>query len=261
MRFFGMAERAAMEKAEVEIEPFLDHERAWYDASIKAMDVEIARLFETLERLELADDTLVVFTADHGEEFLEHDRHFHGFGVYGEMTGVPLIMRWPRGIAGGRVVDDTVESIDILPTLAELAGLEAPETAQGDSLVPLIVEQPDREWRPKPAFTERITQPSMADGMPDSVDSRAVVSGEWKLIHNIRRPDGWPEYELYNHLEDPLDAINIAEAHPEVVERLGELLENWHRHAAADQLPSDEESTRELPAEELEQLRALGYLG
>ncbi|MFQ5348953.1 MAG: sulfatase [Thermoanaerobaculia bacterium] len=260
MQVFGMPERAAMERAGVEIEPYLEHERAWYDGSIKAMDLEIARLLETLDRLGLAEDTLIVFTADHGEEFLEHDRHFHGFSVYGEMTGVPLIAHWPGGVSGGRVISETVETIDILPTLAELAGLSVPETAQGDSLAPLLLETAS-EWRPRPAFIERYTQPSVLDEAPDTVDSRAVVSGRWKLIHNVRRPEGWPEFELYDHLEDPLDQRNLAEAHSEVVERLAELLENWHRHVAGDQLPSDEEAARDLPAEELEQLRALGYLG
>jgi arylsulfatase A-like enzyme len=259
MRLFGMPERSEMEEAGVEIEPYLEHERAWYDGSIRAMDVELKRLFETLERLGLADDTLIVFTADHGEEFLEHDRHFHGFGVYGEMTGVPLIVRWPGRVAAGRVVADTVESVDILPTLAELAGLPVPETAQGDSLLPLVDPDAEGEWRPRPAFTERILQPSMSETR-GGVDSRAVVSDRWKLIHNFRRPDSWPEFELYDHLDDPLDQNNVAEANPDVVERLAKLLANWHAHASGDQLPSDEEAIRELPAAELEQLRALGYI-
>jgi arylsulfatase A-like enzyme len=261
MQVFGMPQRGEMETAGVEIEPYLDHERAWYDGSIKAMDVELSRLLETLDRLGLADDTLLVFTADHGEEFLEHDRHFHGFGVYGEMTGVPLLMRWPARVAQGRVVAETVESVDILPTLAELAGLPSPATAQGDSLVPLLASDAPGEWRPRPAFTERYVQPSMAGQMPDSVDSRAVINGRWKLIQNLDRPEGWPEFELYDHDQDPLDQNDVAADHPEVVERLAELLRNWHRHVAEDQLPSDEEAARELPAEELEQLKALGYIG
>jgi arylsulfatase A-like enzyme len=260
MRIFGMPERAAMEQAGVDIEPYLEHEKAWYDGSILAMDVEIARLLEVLARLGLSEDTLVVFTSDHGEEFLEHDRHFHGFGLYGEMTDVPLIMYWPGRIAS-RPVEQTVETVDILPTVAELAGLEIPETAQGDSLVPLFSTAPDgaeQRWRPRPAFSERITQPSMMT--KDVVDSRAVVSDGWKLIHNTRAPGGWPEFELYDHQADPLNRVNVADKNPEAVERLRALLDSWQQQVIAEKLPDADEAESSLSAEELQQLRALGYI-
>ena len=69
--------------------------RTGYDGSIRGMDAELGRLVESLRELGLEDDTLVVFTSDHGEEFLEHGRPIHGQSVYAELTDVPLVVRWP----------------------------------------------------------------------------------------------------------------------------------------------------------------------
>jgi arylsulfatase A-like enzyme len=259
MRIFGMPDRRAMEAAEIDIDAYLGHEKAWYDGSILAMDYEIERLLETLDRLGLAERTLIAFTSDHGEEFLEHGRHFHGFGLYGEMTGIPLILHWPGRLAS-EPVEETVESVDILPTLAELAGLEIPETAQGDSLTPLFDGGTEARWRSRPAFSERIGQPSMADLPGAGHDSRAVIHDGWKLIHNLDPPAGTPEFELYDHRSDPLDQNDVSSEHPEIVERLHDLLSSWHEQATAMALPAGDEAVEGLGAEELEQLRALGYL-
>ena len=61
-----------------------------------------------------------MFLSDHGEEFLEHGRMFHGQTVYGELTQTPLIVRWPAGLPKGRVVDEVVQTIDVMPTLLEI---------------------------------------------------------------------------------------------------------------------------------------------
>ena len=99
---------------------------------------EIARLSERLEDLGLANRTLMVFTSDHGEEFLEHGRHFHGNTSYGDMTNVPLIVWGADWVPPGTVVEQTVQSLDLYPTLLELCGLPVPDGVQGQSLVPLI---------------------------------------------------------------------------------------------------------------------------
>src|SRR4030095_5313583 len=86
----------------------------------------------------LPERLLVPFTSDHGEEFLEHGAMFHGQSVYGELTRVPLVLWGPGRVPAGAVVEETVESVDIMPTLLELAGLAPPPGVQGRSLVPLL---------------------------------------------------------------------------------------------------------------------------
>ncbi|MGH9334086.1 MAG: sulfatase, partial [Vicinamibacteria bacterium] len=167
--------REELEEAGLDPARFVEREVDWYDGSIRAMDAELGRLLETLHRLGLADETLIAFIADHGEEFLEHGRHWHGSTVYGEMTNVPLVLWAPGRIPAGTVVTELVQSIDLMPTLLELSGLEPPEAAQGQSLLPLLTGNRER-FRSRPAFSERFRQ---ADDR-DTANAIAVVAEGFK---------------------------------------------------------------------------------
>ena len=263
MKGRGMPTREEMEQAGVDIEPYLAYEHDWYDGSIRGMDAEIGRVMEKLGQLGLVDKTLVAFISDHGEEFLEHGRHWHGNTVYGEMTNVPLILSWPGKLPAGTVVEETVQSIDLMPTLLELSHLPVPQTLQGQSLLPLLAEEGDQtreRWQSRPAFSERVRQGNRSATAETEVDSFAIVTEGWKLIHNVRKPDDFPEYELFDHHNDPLNLKDLAPENPEVVERLSQQLEQWHEQALAARLPSDDEFKGGLSAQELERLRSLGYI-
>jgi len=110
--------------------------RALYDASVRYMDDVVAHFFAELERLGLADETVVVFTSDHGEEFLEHGRLVHT-QPYPESLRIPLVVVLPD-LARGRRVQTIAETIDFLPTLAELAGVEPPPALSGESLAGVL---------------------------------------------------------------------------------------------------------------------------
>ena len=260
MRGRGMPTRGEMEEAGVEIDPYVAYEHDWYDGSIRGMDAEIGRLMEKLSQLGLARKTLVAFISDHGEEFLEHGQHWHGNSVYGEMTNVPLILHWPGTLPAGKVVEETVQSIDLMPTLLELSGISPPEASQGRSLVPLLVEESPEPWQSRPAFSERVRQGNRVANADTEVDSFAIVTDGWKLIHNVKKPDDFPEYELFDHSHDPLNLKDVAQENPEVVERLSQQLEQWHEQALAARLPSDDEATSSMSVKELERLRSLGYI-
>jgi hypothetical protein len=92
------------------------------------------------------------------------------------------------------------------------------------------------------------------------VDAFSIIEGEWKLVRNVERPKDLPEFELYHHETDPLDQKNVASEHPEIVERMAQQLEAWHKWALEKKLPSDGEAESELSAEELQRLRSLGYV-
>ena len=133
-----MPSRDDLVRAGLDPEAYVDYERAWYDGAIRGMDVEDARLLEGLRNLKLDRRTLVVYTADHGEEFLEHGKMFHGQSTYGELANVPLIFWRPGTIPAGAVVEQTVQAIDLMPTLLEMSQLPVPKSVQGHSLVPLL---------------------------------------------------------------------------------------------------------------------------
>ena len=255
--FHGLPTAEELDKAGVSREDYLAATRAWYDASIRAMDVEVGRLFERLEELGIADDVLFAFVADHGEEFLEHGRSWHGESIYGDMINVPMFLRWPGVVPAGLVVERTTQSIDLLPTLLDLARVPVPAEAQGHSLVPLLAtpEDPAAYGRGRAAAFSEIS----ADDEYGVPEAYAVVHEGWKLIWNVELHDERPELELFDHAADPLNLVNLATERPEKVEELKSLIERWRSDAEAARI-TDEGLAEELSPEELEELRALGYV-
>jgi arylsulfatase A-like enzyme len=253
--------QAQMDSTDVDQELFIQHEHDWYDGSILGMDTEIARLMEGLEELGIADETLFIFISDHGEEFLEHGNHFHGNNAYGEMVNVPLIMWWP-GVLPPTRVNRTTESLDMLPTVLELAGIEVPEAAQGQSLLPLIVDPDgvdDFGAIRRAAFSERVQPPGIPN-MGLGHDQYSIVLDGWKLVKNENHPDDWPEYELYDHEADPINLHDVADEHPDVVTRLAAELDTWREYALSLRPPPDTEAIEGLSQEEIARLRSLGYI-
>ena len=258
----GLPTTSELEKTGIDPEAFVAHEHDWYDGSIRGVDAEVARIMERLEELGIADDTLIVFLSDHGEEFLEHGSHFHGRHIYGELVNVPLAFHWPSGVPAGIVRDETVQLLDMAATVLELAGIPVPGTMQGQSLVPLMSASGETAaFRTRPAISEYKAPPSEPIGR-GRVDAFSIVLDGWKLVHNVRAPDGVevPELELYDHRADPLNQKNVAKENPEIVERLAAQLDGWHKRALENQLATDDAVTDSVSSEELEKLRSLGYV-
>ena len=251
-----MATREELARAGVDVPRFVEREIDWYDGSILAVDGEIGRVFEKLRDLGIENETVVGFISDHGEEFLDHGMHFNGNSLYGEMTNVPLILWGPGRVPAGKIVEETVQSIDLAPTLLAFGGLTAPTTMQGQSLLPLL--EKEGRWRRRPAVSERNRSAAIRD--PQTANGVAIVWDGWKLIQNAERPADRPEYELFDHRKDPLNLVNLAEEHPGKVEELSKLLDSWRLWVANQRLPTDADLTEGMSGEELERLRSLGYV-
>ena len=264
----GMATRDEMIKAGVDPAAYIAHDKDWYDSAIRGLDVELARLVERLQGAGLDRSTAIVFLSDHGEEFHEHGRMWHGQSNYGEMVRVPLVVRWPDGVPANRIVEEPVQLIDVMPTLLEFSQLQHPEGQQGQSLATLIGRPAaDRApgsvsasdgWRQRPVIVEK--QPMGQPGHPAMTESYAIIEGGWKLIHNRVRPPERPEFELFDAVRDPLDQVNLADEHPEIVRRLAKAITGWHTMAVAARLKPDSEATGNMTPEQLQRLRSLGYV-
>jgi arylsulfatase A-like enzyme len=146
-----------------------------------------------------------------------------------------------------------------MPTLLELSGLQPPAGMQGRSLVPLLNRKaagPVPGWTERPTITEKLLS---KDEHHDS-ESFAIVAGGWKLVHNAVRTPGMPEFELYDFATDPLDRHDLSSRQPDVVRKLSAELARWRRKAEAERVKPDAEAARALSSDELERLRALGYV-
>ncbi len=117
-----------------------------YDECIRFADDNFARILASLKESGLDANTLVIFTSDHGEGFLQHlGGIWHGYEPYDELAGVPLVMYWPKGIVKGHAVDANVQGIDLPPTLFEILGLPALDQFQGTSLLPFLRGESPKE--------------------------------------------------------------------------------------------------------------------
>lgn len=240
-------------------------ESDWYDASIRAMDAELERLFERLRGDGREGETLVVLLSDHGTEFFEHGGMWHGHTLYGELTDVPLVASWPGRIAPGRAIDEIVQTIDVAPTLLGLAGLPVPAATQGQSLAPFLRVDARPEtggewpgWRRRPAVAERAPTDPGDTTPPKNLLCDALLDERWKLIRN--RSAGPVEFELYDWRKDPLHQHDVAGDHPDVVARMSAELAAWRTRVESQKLPADSAVEGAMSAEELQQLRSLGYI-
>ena len=258
-----------LEKAGIGREEWLQYEKDWYDGSIRGMDAEIGRIRESLDQLGLGGKVMFAFIADHGEEFHEHGRMFHGQNAYGELANVPLVLHLPGTIPANTKITETVRSIDLMPTLLDLSGLEIPENAQGQSLLPLLAaargdsasderarKAAELGWIKRPAVIEKLKGGGTALGQ---AVSRGLVLDGWKLLHHVEGAEDRPEFELFNHRQDPLDLNDVAAQHPQIVENLKAELKTWREMVERAKLPEGD-SVEGPPSEEIERLRTLGYI-
>jgi arylsulfatase A-like enzyme len=256
----GMATREEMLAAGIDPASYLAYDQDWYDSAIRGLDAELARLVERLRMAGVDRDTLIVLISDHGEEFQDHGRMWHGQSVYGEMVHVPMIVRWPARVPAGARVDEPVQLVDVMPTLLGLSGLREPSGLHGQSLEPLLKIRDSHAgaWKRRPVIVEKL--PLDGADYPDALEATGIIDGDWKLIHNRKRPAERPEFELFDAKRDPFDQTNLAAANPETVQRLAKALDGWRTMAEAARLKPDTESTSGLSPEQLQRLRSLGYV-
>jgi arylsulfatase A-like enzyme len=205
-----------------------------YDGEIAYTDVQVGRVFDALDELGLSDNTVVVLTADHGEEFREHGDWGHGITLFKEVVHVPLIVHTPRQTAGQRV-KQVVRTIDIAPTMLTLAGVSVPETMRGEDLTRAAAR---------------------ADASAVSVCPRVGLSSiqtdTWKLI---RAKDG--RASLYDLTADPNEHDDVAEEQPAIAK---DLLARLHQSVGVPGHGYGDERITGVDPATRQQLEALGYL-
>ncbi len=166
-----------------------------YYAAISFVDAQIGRVLDTVDRLGLRENTLIVFWSDHGYHLGEHGLWMK-MSCFEESARVPLIIVPPASKSAGQVCARTVELLDMYPTLADFAGLAAPKDLQGASLRPLL-ENPTSAWA-RAAYTQ-----VQRGGFPGhSVRTERWRYTEWDL--------GTKGAELYDHDADPQELHNLA---------------------------------------------------
>jgi arylsulfatase A-like enzyme/Flp pilus assembly protein TadD len=216
-----------------------------YNGEIAYADSRLGYLFDHLRRIGALDRTLIVMAADHGEGLGEHNELTHAVLAYGATVHVPLIIRPPAGVApAGTVVDTRVGTVDIVPTILDLLGLDPPASVQGRSLVPTW--QTRDAPPPHPLQYAENLSPSLTHGWGEL---RVLFDGDLKYIHG-------PRPELYDLANDPGELHDLSADRPEDVGRLQRELSDLLKQISVD----GASTAIDLNAEDRARLEALGYL-
>lgn len=232
---------------------FTDRDRqrlaALYDGEVSYHDRELGKFIDRLKQLGLWENTLFVITADHGEEFYDHQSYGHGHTLYEELLHVPLIFRFPAGIPKGTRIDSVATTVDIGPTLMDAVGLPAPPTFEGQTLWGTMRGQP----RPGPmvAFSDFLD------------DRRAITGSHYKLILKGINAE---YYDLARdpHEQNKLDSSRMPVASRYLRMLIGQFLgatnrAKWLEAEQGRPVNRFGAQTTNVDQEMRQQIRALGY--
>jgi arylsulfatase A-like enzyme len=210
-----------------------------YDAEIRSMDDSFGLLMAYLQKKKLYDNTLIIFTSDHGEEFGEHGSWaIHSHTLFNDQLHVPLIIKLPGSAPAPGKVDYLVRSIDVLPTVMDLLGEKAAAGMEGTSLVPLMKGRPPK--KPVLAISQRDMQTTYDPAY------WSVMTRKWKLYDN----------RLYNLLQDPGEMKDVSAANPDLKKELENYALRYLKRKKTKFPPKKITLDRDLK----EKLKTLGYL-
>jgi hypothetical protein len=211
-----------------------------YEGEVAYTDQQLGRLFDAVAKKSAPENTIIAVLSDHGESFSEHGEYAHGVFLYDTTLRIPFLIAGP-GVPTNLRVKQQARTIDLLPTLLDLLGGKASPDVQGASL--------------KPAFTgKEVAAGSYSETMFPKLnlgwaELRSIRTQRWKYIRA-------PRPELYDLLQDPGEASNVAASHPVEVKQLEAQLS-----AVTGSGDSEKVEPSAVDSRTLQQLRSLGYLG
>jgi arylsulfatase A-like enzyme len=232
-----------MEQSGPHWDKLLNNLIARYDASILFLDEHIGELWAYIEKLHLQDKTLLIITADHGDEHKEHGKLFHGHNLYEETIHVPLIFYHSNALPQGKVITQLVGHIDIMPTILDMLNLSVDKEMKGLSLLPIIRDQ---------------SQPLSRDFiLSQANDKVAIMNDKWKCIANLDDSQNIKGVEFYDLVNDPRELHNLAQEEIDIKEIIHAKLLDYLKHAKSRKL---EMKIDNITPELRKRLKALGYI-
>jgi arylsulfatase A-like enzyme len=178
-------------------QPTVEGRRLLYDGEIRQNDHHFGRFLEHLEAMGLREDTVILFVSDHGEHLGERQWWRHHPPAFIQVVRIPLIVSYPRGLTRPRTVRHPVQLMDVMPTVLELAGIDARALPmQGDSLVPLLQGQDGAYWAERVTLAEEVTRYKAVDD--PNVWSSVFFQG-WHFLESELVPD----MQIFNYERDP----------------------------------------------------------
>ena len=240
-----------------------------YNATIREVDERVKKVIEAIRKRDILDNTLVIITSDHGEEFWEHNGSSHGKKLYEEELRVPLMLLLPHELdVSKRIVKNRVCLLDISPTILDLLQIPPLNKAHGISLLPLIKYGKSEERK---FYFEANKWGNMLGVLDEDYKyifnklppiEKRIFTSKW-LYFPLGGLLRYSKNELYNLEKDPAEQNNIIEEEPGLAQRMkNDLVEQFLRRFPEYYrvYPEFEDTIKPLDEKTIEKLRALGYV-
>jgi len=231
-----------------------------YDAEIRQLDDQVESIINKLKELGILYKTILIITADHGEEFLEHENIGHASttlaaSLYDECIRIPLIFWNPRVLPQGKTIYRQIQNIDIMPTIFSLLNLEMDIPVDGKSLLPLIQNRQSGPLR-KYAFSDTTPGGFQSTEEQEKGRIRSIRTKDWKLIHYYT--PGKEYYLLFNLKKDSLEGKNVFKKQQQIVQNLIFQLRKWTFTCLTKKswfkIKGEEEKVEKIPKELLDKV-------
>jgi uncharacterized protein (TIRG00374 family) len=223
-----------------------------YRGEIQYLDRHLAKLWEKLRASGTWDDTLILLTSDHGEEFDEHGGFWHGTTLYDEQLHVPLLVKWPKGAVPGAPPADPklARQMDIAPTILAATGTPIPAAMRGQDLAARYAGAPPADPGQHTLLAETDLEGNVL---------KALRGMDWKFIEaNEGNPRGLPAEQLFEVSADPQEKKDLRSARPEIAERMRNDTDAEVELAKSRAVQGGTDAV--LTEADKERLRALGYI-
>jgi len=222
-----------------------------YDSEIAFTDEHIGKLINELKKQGMYDNSVIIITADHGEEFMERGWIGHSITLHQELIRVPLIMKFP-GLEA-RKINTPVSLIDIMPTICSYLGIQIPNGLDGQA----INIKTGSSMIKRPVFSETFNPQVHREGPIEPIAFRSVVLGNMKLIYDEKKNLAF----IYDLSKDPYEQYNLADAKQEEHVKLKALLSEWINYVEKKRIKGPQQDVNDLfTPEQREQLKSMGYL-
>lgn len=227
-----------------------------YDGEINFLDTELGKFFGYLKEKKLYEDLVIVIVSDHGEQFMEHGNERHGFKLYNEEVHVPLFLKTGRKEDKGRVIKETVSTVDILPTLLARLGKKAPQDLSGVSLMD------EKAISSRKGILSEIRRVYDMKSVTDSPGNRLVMEVEYDQSNPdpMKSLESWVTPKVVGLFQSRQEYACMHPVQNKGVEaRLRGTFDELHTRAV-NVLVAPIAPGEEIKDETLEQLKSLGYL-
>lgn len=230
-----------------------------YDGAIKYFDYNFGKIIDNLRKLGILNNTIIILTADHGEEFWEHGGFAHGHTLYNEVLQVPLIIDYSSHLPSKRI-ESYVQLLDLFPTILDIAGIQNDFEFRGNDLIPSVLSNKD------------INREIFFEGILYGAEKKGILKDGWKLIDNTglkyddtfdpigdimkyRYPEYKKGFEPYNTNLDPQEKRNLEKNYPLIASRLKGYLKRFN--ITSIQFKSQRKTELE---KKLKDFKSLGYI-